>query len=74
MLEALNYDIDVPCPLQWGFLWFSAPSNFNRQFVNDGTKVAQYRETVNNAIELAFNIAFDGIHTPRACSVRAVSI
>ena len=24
ILEALHYDIDVPCPLQWGLLWFSA--------------------------------------------------
>ena len=22
ILEALKYDIDVPCPLQWGLLWF----------------------------------------------------
>ena len=25
ILKALNYDIDVPCPLQWGLVWFSAP-------------------------------------------------
>ena len=73
-LEALNYDIDVPCPLQWRLLWFFAPSNFNRKFVNNGTKEAKFRETVNNAIELACNIAFDGIHTPRACLLRARSI
>ena len=37
ILEALNYDIDVPCPLQWGLLCFSAPSNPNRKFTNNGT-------------------------------------
>ena len=36
--------------------------------------MAKFRETVNNAIELTLNIAFDGIHTPRACFLRAVSI
>ena len=41
ILEALNYDIDVPCPLQWGLLWFSAPTKLNRKFVNRGTKVAK---------------------------------
>ena len=30
-LEALNYDIDVPCPIQWGLLWFSAPTNLSPQ-------------------------------------------
>ena len=74
ILEALKYDFDVPCPLQWGLLWFSAPSNLNRKFMNNGTKMATFRETVNNAIELTFNIAFDGIRTPREFLLRAVRI
>ena len=65
ILEALNYDIDVPCPLQWRLLWFSAPTNLNRKFVNNGTKVAKFRGTVSSAIELTCNIASDGAHTPR---------
>ena len=55
ILEALNYDIDVPCPLQWGLLWFSAPSSLNGKVVNNGTKVAKFRDTVNSAIELTCN-------------------
>ena len=74
ILEALNYDIDVPCPVQWGLLWFSAQTNLNRKFVNNGTKVAKIRERVNNAIELTFIITFDEVHTPRACLLRSVSI
>ena len=70
ILEALNYDIEVPCPLQWGLLWFSAPSNLNRKFVNNGTKVAKFRDTV----KLTCNIAFDGAHTPSACFLRAVTM
>ena len=73
-LEAQNYDVDVPCPIQWGLLWFSAPSNLNRKFVNNGTKVAKFRKTVNNAIELTFKMTFDGAHTPRACFLRPVSM
>ena len=46
----------------------------NRKFTNNGTKTAKFRETVNNAIELNCNIDFDGIQTPRACLLRAVSI
>ena len=72
-LEALHYDIEVPCPLQWALLWFSAPTNFNRKFVNNGTKVAKFRDTVSSANEFTCNIAFDGAHTPRACFLRAVT-
>ena len=69
MLEALNYDTDVLCPLQWGLLWFSAPSGHNRKFVNNGTKVAKF-----SAIELTCNIAIEGTHTPQERVLRAVSI
>ena len=74
ILVALHYDIEVPCPLQWALLWFSAPTNLNRKFVNNGTRVAKFRDTVSNAIELTCNIAFDGAHTPRECFLRAVTI
>ena len=29
---------------------------------NDGTKIAKYRETVNMAIEITFNVSFVGLH------------
>ena len=45
--EALNYDIDVPCSIQRGLLWFSSPSRLNQRFTNDGTKIAKYHEAVN---------------------------
>ena len=64
MLEALNYDIDLRCPLHCKLLWFFAPSSLNRKFVNGEIKVAKFKETVNNAIEFACDIAFEGIHTP----------
>ena len=70
----MNYDIDVPCPLQWGLLWFSAPSSLDRKFANNGTKIAKFQETVNMAIEITFNVPFDGVYTPRTCLLRAVSV
>ena len=68
--EALFYDIEVPCH-PWALLWFSAPTNLVRKFVANGTRVAKFRDTVSSAIELTCNIAFDGAHTPRECSVHA---
>ena len=41
---------------------------------NDGTNIAKYRETVNMTIEITFNVFFVGLHTPRTCSLRAVSV
>ena len=74
ILEALNYEIEVHCPLQWGLLWFSAPTNLNRKFMNNGTKIEKFRKIVNHAIELSCNIVFDRTHTPRALFVRTVTI
>ena len=65
ILEALHHDIEVPSS-SVVFLWFSAPTNLNRKFVNNGTKVTKFRDTINSAIELTCNIAFDGlIHQER---------
>ena len=33
VLEALQYDLANPCIVQWGVLWFSAPTNLNRRFL-----------------------------------------
>ena len=74
ILEALHHDIDVPCPLPWSLLWSPAPTNLNRKFVNNGTIVAKFMDTVSSAIELTCNIAFDGAHTPRECFFQAVAI
>ena len=74
ILDTLHHDIEVPCPLQLALLRFSAPTNLNHKFMNNGTKVAKFRDTVISAVELTSNIAFDGCHTPRACFVRAVTI
>ena len=56
------------------FLWFSSPSRLNRKLAHDGTNIAKYRETVNMALEITFNVPFDGVHTPRTCLPRAVSV
>ena len=71
MLEELNCDLDVPCPLQWGLLWFFSPSRLNRKFEHDGTIIAKYRETVNMSIEITLTAPFDGLRT---CSLRAESV
>ena len=39
ILMALKYDIDVPCVIQWGLLWFSSPSRLNQRFTNNGPKM-----------------------------------
>ena len=63
-----------PCPLQWGFLWFSSPSRLDRKFANDGTKIAKYREAVDMAIEITLIEPLEGLHTPQTCLLRTVGV
>ena len=74
ILEALNYDNDVPCVIQSRMLWFSSPSRLNQRFTDCGAKVAQYHEKVNMASEATFTMPFEGSHTPRTCLLRSVSV
>ena len=74
MLEALHRDLDVPCVIHWGLMWFSSPSRLNQTFTNNGMKVAKYHEAVSMAIEATFTMPFDGLHTPRTCLLRSVSV
>ena len=36
ILEALNHDTDIPCFVPRRMLWFSAPTSFNNDLLNDG--------------------------------------
>ena len=74
VLETLNYEIEVPCPLQSRLLWFSPPTNLDPKFMNNGTTIAKFRKIVNHAIELSCNIVLDRTHTPRALLVRTVTV
>ena len=74
ILVALNHDLGVPCVIQWRLLWFSSPSRLNQRFVNNSTKIAKYHEAVNNAIDATFTMPLGGLHTPRTCLWRFVSV
>ena len=36
VLEALQYDFEIPCIVQWGMPWFSAPTSVNNEFLTHG--------------------------------------
>ena len=36
VLEALQYDREIPCLVQWRMLWFPAPISLNNELLNDG--------------------------------------
>ena len=69
ILVALNYDLDAPCVIQW-----SSPSRLNQTFTNNGTNTAKYHETVNMASGATVAMPFEGLHTPRKCLLRSVSV
>ena len=49
VLEALQYDLANPCLVQWGMLWFLAPTSLNRRVLNDGVIHEKYNEAINSA-------------------------
>ena len=59
LLEALHYDIGEPFPLRWSLLWFAAPTNINRKFVNNGTRVRQW---------LKFGVQRTFLSIPSSCA------
>ena len=51
VLEALQYDFEIPCIVQWEMLWFSAPTSLNNDLLNDGEILGNYYEAVNLAFQ-----------------------
>ena len=71
-LEALNYDLDVPCVVQWAVLWFAAPSSLNNELINAGQQRRIYYEVIGIALYFALSHSFKGEHTPRVCFLKAL--
>ena len=36
VLEALQYEVEIPCVVKWGMLWVSAPNSVNNDLISDG--------------------------------------
>ena len=54
ILEALQYHLAEPCMVQWGMLWFSAPTNLNQRFLNDGVMHDKHNEAIYWSFRSAF--------------------
>ena len=68
----LDFRINVPCVVQWGLLWCSAPPKLSR-ILGHELKIKKYHEVVNNAIMDAIVRPFGGEHTPRSCMLTPVT-
>ena len=55
-------------------LWFSSPSRLNHTFTNNGTNTAKYHAAVNMASGATVTMPSEGLHTPRMCLLRSVSV
>ena len=53
-----NYDIEIPCIVQWALLWYSAPSSLNNDLLNDGVILELYNRVTDMAIETSFKFPF----------------
>ena len=66
-----NYNMDVPCVVQWSLLWFSAPARLNK-ILGHELKIKKDHEVVNSVIMDAIVRTF-GEHTPRSCMLTSVA-
>ena len=71
VLKTLQYDLADLCIVQWGMLWFSAPTNLNRRFLNDRVIREKYNEAINLAFRCFFTAPFWRMNTPRFCFLRS---
>ena len=53
-METLQYDLEIPCIVQYKMVWFSAPTSINDELLNDGVILEKYTEAVNLAFQSAF--------------------
>ena len=42
----LDHDIEIPCVVQWGMLWYSALTGSNNDLLNDGVFLERYDKVV----------------------------
>ena len=71
-LEALQYDIEIPCTVQWEMLGFSAPTCLNNDLLNDGEIFGECYEAVNLAFHNVLVAPSFGMNTPRILFLKAM--
>ena len=58
VLRELDHELDVPCVVQWRFLWFTAPSRLNDKLACHDDRIIEYHEVTKLAIESATNVPY----------------
>ena len=65
VLEALHYDREIPCKVQWEMLWISTSTSLNNELLNDGEIFGTYYEAVNLAFQNVSCVQYFVVNTPR---------
>ena len=65
VLEALQYDREIPCKVQWRMLWFSTSTSLNNELLNDEEIFGKYYEAVNLAFQNVSCVQYFVVSTPR---------
>ena len=74
VLREMEKELDVPCVVQWRFLWFTAPSRLNVKLDCHDARVIKYHEVTNLAIEAAINVSYGRQVTPRTRLLESIAI
>ena len=65
VLAELDHEIDIPCVVQWGLLWSTAPSRLNVKLDVEYTRITKFHEVTNLAINAATKAPYGGRDIPR---------
>ena len=60
VLEALQYDLEIPRIVQWEMLWFTASTSLNNDLLHDGVILEKYNEAVNLFFFRVFSLCLAG--------------
>ena len=64
VLEALQYDREIPCQVQWEMLWFSTSTSLDNELLNDEEIFGKYCEASQLGVPECFLCSiFCGKHT-----------
>ena len=72
LLDTPDYDVEVPCMVQWRTLRLSSPTSLNWRLVENDVILETYNEAIKLAFQSAFILPFWMVNTPRSCFLRSI--
>ena len=72
ILVDLEYNLDVPCVMQWAHLWFTAPFRSNLYHEDNGTHEDMFHKAASTAVQWTCGHPYRFFFAPRRTLIGAV--